>query len=251
VSVSAAKSEPPTPRSRTLARAAQQREQERAACKKERATRHRMRRERRSEEYRLCEQQGLSSPGTEEYSSSDEEEEEEEEVRGQALPDRWEPSPPSPEPAPMEGRHRLGQAPRARPQAIDDRGGAGRGGAGARLGGVHLCGGGARACGGDGGRRGGGRTGRTRNVCGDLEEEEARLLFLEVRDCLSGGRVLVRQKSDSLFASPQGVANCASPRTGQGVEGGRVHPHPAAFIEGAAGGSERGGNSEQELARCS
>jgi hypothetical protein len=38
--------------------------------------RHRERRERRSEEYRLCEQQGLSSPGTEEYSSSDEEEEE-------------------------------------------------------------------------------------------------------------------------------------------------------------------------------
>jgi hypothetical protein len=48
---------------------------------RERATRHRERRERRSEEFRLHEQQGLSSPGTEEYSSSDEEEEEEEEVR--------------------------------------------------------------------------------------------------------------------------------------------------------------------------
>jgi hypothetical protein len=52
------------------------------ARKRERATRHRERREWRSKEYRLREQQGLSSPGTEEYSSSDEEEEEEEEVRG-------------------------------------------------------------------------------------------------------------------------------------------------------------------------
>jgi hypothetical protein len=65
VSVSAAKSVPPTPDSRAVGRAAQQRE--RAACKKERARRHRERRERRSEEYRLREQQGLSSPGTEEY----------------------------------------------------------------------------------------------------------------------------------------------------------------------------------------
>jgi hypothetical protein len=48
-------------------------------------TRHRELRERRSEEFRLREQQGLSSPGTE-YSSSDEEEEELEEVRGQAPP---------------------------------------------------------------------------------------------------------------------------------------------------------------------
>jgi hypothetical protein len=49
---------------------------------RERATRHRERHERRNEEFRLCEQQGLSSPGTEEYSSSDEEEGEEVEVRG-------------------------------------------------------------------------------------------------------------------------------------------------------------------------
>jgi hypothetical protein len=55
---------------------------------RERATRHRERRERRNEEFRLREQQGLSSPRTEEYSSSDEEEGEEVEVRGQALPDR-------------------------------------------------------------------------------------------------------------------------------------------------------------------
>jgi hypothetical protein len=65
VSVSAAKSEPPTPRSHTLARAAQQGERERVARRRERATRHRVRRERRNEEFRLREQQGLSSPGTE------------------------------------------------------------------------------------------------------------------------------------------------------------------------------------------
>jgi hypothetical protein len=49
------------------------------AHRRESATRHREHRERRSEEFQLHEQQGLSSPGTEEYSSSDEEEEEEEE----------------------------------------------------------------------------------------------------------------------------------------------------------------------------
>jgi hypothetical protein len=76
VSLSAAKSDPPTPRSHALARAAQQRE--RVARKRECETRHRERREWRSEEFRLRKQQGLSSPGTEEYLSSDEEEEEEE-----------------------------------------------------------------------------------------------------------------------------------------------------------------------------
>jgi hypothetical protein len=60
VQLSAAKSNPPTPRSRALGRAAQQREREWAARKKERATRHREHRERRNEEYRLCEQQGIS-----------------------------------------------------------------------------------------------------------------------------------------------------------------------------------------------
>jgi hypothetical protein len=53
VSVSAAKSAPPTPRSRALMRVAQRRE--RVARKRERATRHRERREWRSEEYRLRE----------------------------------------------------------------------------------------------------------------------------------------------------------------------------------------------------
>jgi hypothetical protein len=74
VRLSAAKSDPPTPRSRALGRASQQWERERAARKKERAKRHRERRERRNEEYRLRGQQGISSPGTEEYSSSEEEE---------------------------------------------------------------------------------------------------------------------------------------------------------------------------------
>jgi hypothetical protein len=70
----------------------QRREQERADRKRERDAQRRERCEQRSEEFRLREQQGLSSPGTEEYSSSDEEEEEEKD-RGQVLPDRWEPAP--------------------------------------------------------------------------------------------------------------------------------------------------------------
>jgi hypothetical protein len=56
LSLSAAKSDPPTPHSRALGRAPQQREWERAARKKERAKRHRERHERRNEEYRLREQ---------------------------------------------------------------------------------------------------------------------------------------------------------------------------------------------------
>jgi hypothetical protein len=127
-------------------------------------------------------------------------------------------------------------------QAVSDRGGAGRGGANAHLGGV-------RARGGDGWRCGGGRGGRTRNVGGGLEEEEARLLFLEVRNCPSRGRVPVRQEPNGLFSCLQGGANRASPRTGQGAEGRCVHPNPAAFVKGAAGGGEHGGNGERELAR--
>jgi hypothetical protein len=109
VRVSTVKSDPPTSRSRALARAEQQRERERVARRRERDARHRERRKRRSEEFRLREQQGFSSPGTEEYSSSDEEEEEEEEeVREEVLPDRWEPAPPSPESAPVAGVPSLG-----------------------------------------------------------------------------------------------------------------------------------------------
>jgi hypothetical protein len=77
------------------ARAAQRRELEWAACKKERSIRRQERRERRSEEFRLREQQGLSSLGTEEYSLSGEEEEEEGSDGGRAPPERWELSPPS------------------------------------------------------------------------------------------------------------------------------------------------------------
>jgi hypothetical protein len=74
------------------ARAAQRREQERAARKKEKRIQRREHREQRSEEFRLREQQGLSSPATLEYSSSDEEESD----GGRALPETWEPTPPSP-----------------------------------------------------------------------------------------------------------------------------------------------------------
>jgi hypothetical protein len=58
-----------------------------------------------------------------------------------------------------------------------------------------------------------------------------------------------RWEFDSLFPCPQGGANRASPRTGQGAEGGCVHPNPAMFVMGAADGGERGGNGERELAR--
>jgi hypothetical protein len=71
--------------------------------------RRRERRERRSEEFRLREKQGFSSPGTEEYSSSDEEEEEDSDG-GQAPPERWQPSPPRPEPGRRWRRRCLGRA---------------------------------------------------------------------------------------------------------------------------------------------
>jgi hypothetical protein len=61
--------------------------------------------------------------------------------------------------------------------------------------------------------------------------------------------VPVRREPDGLFPCLQGGANRASPRTGQGAEGGYVHPNPAAFVKGATGGGERGGNGERELAR--
>jgi hypothetical protein len=64
------------------------------ARKRGRSIRRRERRERRSEEFRLHKQQGLSSPETEEYSLSGEEEEESD--GGRAPPERWEPAPPSP-----------------------------------------------------------------------------------------------------------------------------------------------------------
>jgi hypothetical protein len=99
VAVNTARSDPPTPRARAHARAVQRREQERVAHKKERWLRRCQRRERRDEDFRLREQLGLSSPATSNDSSSEEEEEKDD--RGQALPDRWEPAPPSPELAPV------------------------------------------------------------------------------------------------------------------------------------------------------
>jgi hypothetical protein len=62
--VNGARSDPPTPRARVHAHAAQRREQERAARKKERGIRRQERREQRDEEFRLHEQQGLSPPTT-------------------------------------------------------------------------------------------------------------------------------------------------------------------------------------------
>jgi hypothetical protein len=62
--------------------------------------------------------------------------------------------------------------------------------------------------------------------------------------------VPVRRESDRLFASLQGGANRASPRTDQGAEGRCVRPDPAAFVKGAAGGGERGGDGEREFAWC-
>jgi hypothetical protein len=58
-----------------------------------------------------------------------------------------------------------------------------------------------------------------------------------------------RREFDSLSPCPHGSANRAPPRTGQGAVGGCVHPHPAAFVKGAAGGGERSGDSGRELAR--
>jgi hypothetical protein len=112
MAVNAVWSDPPTPRARACAHEAQRREQERAACK-ERSIQRWERREQRSEEFRLREQQGLSSTGTSEYSSSDKEEEEESDG-GRAPPERWEPSPPRPEPRRRRKRRRLGRA-RERP----------------------------------------------------------------------------------------------------------------------------------------
>jgi hypothetical protein len=73
--VNAARLDPPTPRARAAGRAAQRREQERAARTKEKRLRRQERLEQYNEEYRLCEQQGLSPPLALANSSSDEEEE--------------------------------------------------------------------------------------------------------------------------------------------------------------------------------
>jgi hypothetical protein len=57
------------------------------------------------------------------------------------------------------------------------------------------------------------------------------------------------RRSNPPFVPAQGGANRASSRACQGAEDGRVHPHPAALVEDAAGGDKRGG-SGRELAGC-
>jgi hypothetical protein len=84
--VNAARSDPPTPRARAAGRAAQRREQERAARAKEKRLRRRECLEQYNKEYRLCDQQGLSSPLAPANSSSDEEDESD---GGRATSDRW------------------------------------------------------------------------------------------------------------------------------------------------------------------
>jgi hypothetical protein len=213
VSLSAAKSVPPTPDSRALGRAAQQRERERAARKRERARWHSERRERRSEEYRLREQQGLSSLGTEEYSSS--EEDEQEEAGGQGPSDRWEPSPLSPEPTPAA----RAASPGAEARAAEMSGGAATGAPAAPAPSI------------------------------EASRKRKRLLLFEVRGLLfCGVGCLATKCPDYLFVFMQGGADCAFPCTSQGVEGKRVRSHPAALVEGAAGGGEHGGGGGRELA---
>jgi hypothetical protein len=165
--VYASRSDPPTPRARAAARAAQRPEQEKAARKKERRIRRRERREQRDEEYQLREQQGLSPPATPENSSSDEEEEEE--SNGGASP----PPPDVESSAPVAKGRRGGRGAGARAgcgnthhRAVRGRGGVRRGGTGERRESVW------ERCDGDDGRH--------RSACRTLEEEETRLLHLEV-----------------------------------------------------------------------
>jgi hypothetical protein len=90
--VNVARSDPRTPLARATGRAAQRREQERAARAKEKRLWRREHLEQYNEEYRLREQQGLSPLLAPVNSSSDEEESD----GGWATSDRWEPAPPSP-----------------------------------------------------------------------------------------------------------------------------------------------------------
>jgi hypothetical protein len=93
--VHAVRSDPPTPRAWSAARAALRWEQERATRTKEKKLRRRERLEQYEEEYRLREQQGLSPPLAPANSSSEEEELEESDG-GRATPERWNPPPLSP-----------------------------------------------------------------------------------------------------------------------------------------------------------
>jgi hypothetical protein len=161
--VYASRSDPPTPRARVAARAAQRSKQKKAARKKERRIRRREHREQQDEEYQLCELQGLSPPAIPENSSSDEEEEEESNgppPRGGILRPRHQ--------GPQRRQRAGARAGRgnAHHRAVRGRGGARRGGAGEHRGSIW------ERCNGDDGRH--------RSACRTLEEEEARLLHLEV-----------------------------------------------------------------------
>jgi hypothetical protein len=90
VTVNTARSDPPTPRARAAGRAAQRREQERAARAKAKRLRRWKRLEQYNEEYRLHEQQGRSPPPAPANSSSDKEEESDGE---RTTSDRWELAP--------------------------------------------------------------------------------------------------------------------------------------------------------------
>jgi hypothetical protein len=138
------------------------------ARKRERSIRRRERREWGSEEFRLREQQGLSSPGTEEYSSSGEKEEEESDG-GRPPPERWEPSPPLAQSRGGGERDGAwGGRRSARRRATYKGGNARRGGAGARRGDGRGC--------------GSGHTGGGDNVRRAPEEKEARVFLPEVGD---------------------------------------------------------------------
>jgi hypothetical protein len=127
-----------------------------------------VRREWRSEEFRLREQQWLSSPGTSEYSSSGEEEEEESD--GVGLPLRGGSLRPPRQSRGGDGRDGAwgGRGSTSR-RASYGRGDARRGGAGAR--------------GRDDWGRSGGCAGGGYSACCAPEEEETRVFHPEVGDC--------------------------------------------------------------------
>jgi hypothetical protein len=93
--VDAARSDPPTPRARAAARAAQRWKQERAACAKERGIGRRERREQQSEESQLREQQGLP-PRRRWRTHRRRRRRRRRRVTGGAPPERCNPLPPSP-----------------------------------------------------------------------------------------------------------------------------------------------------------
>jgi hypothetical protein len=222
VTVNATRFDPPTPRARARTRAAQRREQERAA-RKEWRIRWRERQEQRDEEFWLRDQQGLFPPATSDYSSSGEEEEEESDggrapLRGGSMHPLVESRGGS------RGASDWGGRGSTHHRAVHGRGGAHRGGA-------WQC--------------DGGDAGHSHSARRALEEEEAGLLHLEVGHRSYRRPVLERQEFNlSAFASA-GWRRPSPPRARQGAEGGCVHPHEAALLEGAVGDKDYGGGNER------